>query len=81
VLDRDWGKTQPEAQSYHANHAQDHIGRTHEEIPWVNGYSGIPGNEKADQSAGKAAERVVTASYMSIAHLKLHVSERFRSAR
>jgi hypothetical protein len=46
------------------------------EIQWVKGHDGTPGNEKAGELAGKAAEK----EGPSIASLKLRISERFRAA-
>jgi hypothetical protein len=40
-----------------------------------------PGNERADMFAGTAAEKVGQVTIMSIAHLKLKISERFRKAK
>ena len=47
-------------------------------IEWVKGRSGVPGNEKADGWRGEAVEKSNTNPVMSIAHLKLKISERFR---
>ena len=41
----------------------------------------MPGNEKADVLAGEAAERLGSYAAMSLAHLKLRISERFRTAK
>jgi hypothetical protein len=49
-------------------------------LGWVKGNDGTPGNKKADVLAEKAAEKAGYSRVMSIAHLKLRVSERFRSA-
>jgi len=50
---------------------------------WSTGqrHAGTPGSEKVDALAGKAAERTVWSSTTSLAHLKLHISERFREAK
>jgi hypothetical protein len=39
-----------------------------------------PGNERADELAGKAAQLVGTQNIMSLSHIKLRISERFRKA-
>jgi hypothetical protein len=45
------------------------------EITWV------PGNERADALAGKAAEKATWSAVNSLAHMKLRVSEKFRKAK
>jgi hypothetical protein len=47
------------------------------DLVWVKGHEGTPGNKKADGLAGKAGYSRV----MSIAHLKLRIAEKFRSAK
>jgi ribonuclease HI len=51
------------------------------DLVWVKGHEATPGNEKADVLAGKAAEKAGYSRVMSIAHLKLRISDRFRSAK
>jgi hypothetical protein len=47
------------------------------DLVWVKGHQGTPGNEKADVLAGKAASKIGHSKVMSIAHLKLRISERY----
>jgi ribonuclease HI len=54
-----------------------HQGKTADLI-WVKGHQSTPGNERADALAGRAAEKMGYSKTMSIAHLKLRISEKFR---
>jgi ribonuclease HI len=47
------------------------------DLVWVKGHQGTPGNVKANVLAGKTAEKTGYSRYMSIAHLKLRISEKF----
>jgi hypothetical protein len=47
----------------------------------VKGYAGTPGNKRADQLASEASEMVGTQATMSLAHIRLRISERFREAK
>jgi hypothetical protein len=51
------------------------------DLVWVKGHAGTPGNERADELAGKAAEMVGPHVAMSLAHIKLRISDRFRKAK
>jgi hypothetical protein len=51
------------------------------DITWVKGHSSVPGNERADELAGEAAENLGPYTAMSLAHLRLRISERFRTAK
>jgi ribonuclease HI len=53
-------------------------GRT-ADLMWVKGHQGTPGNEKADVLAGQAAGNTGYSKPMKIAHLKLRISETFKT--
>lgn len=55
-------------------------GRT-AEIHWIKGHTGNPGNERADTLAGKAAKAESWSRVISISHLKLQISERYRESK
>jgi len=44
-------------------------------------HAGIPGSERADKLASEAAERTAWSSVISLTHLKLRISEKFRRAK
>jgi len=43
----------------------------------MQGHAGIPGNERADHLAGKAAEQLAWSQNISLAYLKLKASEMY----
>jgi hypothetical protein len=47
----------------------------------VKGHAGTPGNERADELAGKAAQMAGTHTVMSMSHIELRISERFGKAK
>jgi hypothetical protein len=49
------------------------------DLVWVKGHQGTPGNEKADVLAGQAASKAGYSKVMTIAHLKLWISERYNN--
>jgi ribonuclease HI len=51
------------------------------DIQWVKGHAGIPGNWRADVLAGRAVEKTAWSKFISPAHLKLRISEKFRATK
>jgi ribonuclease HI len=51
------------------------------DLVWVKGHAGTPGNKRADVLAGRAAEKIGTHTTMSLSHIKLRISERYRKAK
>jgi hypothetical protein len=49
------------------------------DLVWVKGHQGTPGDEKADVLAGQATGKSGYSEIMTIAHLKLRISEKFRT--
>jgi hypothetical protein len=56
------------------------VGRS-ADIQWVKGHAGIPGNWRADVLAGRAVEKTAWSKFISLAHLKLRISEKFRATK
>ena len=51
------------------------------EIAWLKGHAGMPGNEKSDTLAGKAAGRIAWSPTTSLVYLILQISERFQKSK
>jgi hypothetical protein len=51
------------------------------DLVWVKDHAGTQGNERADELAGKAAERTGTQTTMSLSYIKLHISKRYNKAK